>query len=220
MHRTRHAFDHVRSHVRSLWTVIALQSAIVFALAWGWSQAPRQLTVHVPPDLRAGAVLAIDEVPPPNVYAFAYYLFQQLNRWPDDGAKDYDRAITRLAAYLTPKFEAFLRADVQQKATQGELSFRVRGIQEVPGHAYTESRVELLPNATWLVWLDVELAESVKGMTVKHTAIRYPLRIIHHAVDWEANPWGLVLDGYAADGPTRLSPAELKEPFVRPSHAR
>jgi len=32
-------------------------------LWFGWSQAPKQLTVHVPPDLRSGATLAIDEVP-------------------------------------------------------------------------------------------------------------------------------------------------------------
>ena len=48
-------------------------------------------------------------------------------------------------------------------------------------------------------------------MTVKKTAIRYPLRVVRHAVDLEANPWGLALDGFAAEGPRRLSEAELIE---------
>jgi hypothetical protein len=48
-------------------------------------------------------------------------------------------------------------------------------------------------------------------MTVKRTAIRYPLRVVRHAVDLEANPWGLALDGFGGDGPHRLSAAELAE---------
>ena len=93
MGRYRHEIDNVRSHVRSLWIVIALLSLIIAGLGVGWGQAPRRITVHLPPDLRAGADLAIDTVPPANVYAFAYYIFQQLNRWPDDGAQDCGRAI-------------------------------------------------------------------------------------------------------------------------------
>ena len=219
MGRYRQEIDNVRAHVRSLAWVIGLQALIIVGLWFGWSQAPRQITVHLPPDLRAGASLAINEVPTANVYAFAYYIFQQLNRWPEDGAEDCGRAIFRVSAYLTPKYRAELIAEMNQKAHQGELSYRVRGIQEYPGHAYTEVRVEVLNRDTWIVWLDLDLFESVKGMTVKQTAIRYPLRIVRQAVDLEANPWGLALDGYAPTGPQRLSEAELKRPFTGSPHA-
>ena len=93
MRRYRTEIDNVRAHLRSLWVVIGLQFVVILALWFGWSQAPKQLTVHVPPDLRSGATLAVNEVPAANVYAFAYYIFQQLNRWPNDGAKDYGKAI-------------------------------------------------------------------------------------------------------------------------------
>ena len=219
MGRYRHEIDNVRSHVRSLWIVIGLLSLIIAGLGVGWGQAPRRITVHLPPDLRAGADLAIDTVPPANVYAFAYYIFQQLNRWPDDGALDCGRAIFRVAAYLTPQFRAFLIAEMEQKARQGELSYRVRGVQEVAGRAYVEGRVQILGRDAWIVWLDLELIESVKGMTVKATAIRYPLRIVRQAVDLEANPWGLALDGYGPGGPQRLNEADLKLPFEGPPHA-
>ena len=89
MRRYRLEIDNVRAHLRSLWIVIGLQGLIILALWVGWSQAPKQLRVYVPPDLRSGAVLAAEEVPPANVYAFAFYIFQQLNRWPDNGATDY-----------------------------------------------------------------------------------------------------------------------------------
>jgi hypothetical protein len=94
MRRYRHEIDNVRAHLRSLWTVIGLEALIILALWYGWSQAPKALTVHVPPDLRSGATLTVEEVPPANVYSFAFYIFQQLNRWPEDGARDYGSAIS------------------------------------------------------------------------------------------------------------------------------
>lgn len=209
MRRYRFEVDNVRAHLRSLWAVIGIQALVIAALWFGWSQAPAQLTVHIPPDLRSGAVLAVDEVSPANVYAFAFYIFQQLNRWPEDGARDYGQAIFRVSPYLTPRYRADLLTELEQKGRQGELSYRVRGMQEIPGHGYEERRVDVLGGASWVVWLDLDLLESVKGMTVKRTAIRYPLRVVRHAIDLEANPWGLALDGYGADRPRRLTGAEL-----------
>ena len=100
-------------------------------------------------------------------------------------------------------------ADLEQKGRQGELASRVRGVHEIAGHGYEERRVDVLAPGVWVVWLDLELAESVKGMTVKKTVIRYPLRVVSLAVDPEANPWGLALDGFASDGPRRLEAPEV-----------
>ena len=65
MRRYRYEIDNVRAHPRSLWAVIAIQVVIIAALWFGWSRAPERLTVHIPPDLRSGATLAVDEVSPP-----------------------------------------------------------------------------------------------------------------------------------------------------------
>ena len=154
---------------------------------------------------------AVNEVPAANVYAFAFYIFQQLNRWPEDGAKDYGKAIFRISPYVTPRYRAELLADLELKGRQGELTYRVRGVHEIAGHGYEERRVDVLAPGVWVVWLDLDLFESVKGMTVKKTAIRYPLRVVSLNVDPEANPWGLALDGFASAGPQRLSEAELHE---------
>ena len=174
MRRYRHEIDNVRAHLRSLWAVIGLEALIILALWYGWSQAPKALTVHVPPDLRSGATLTVEEVPPANVYSFAFYIFQQLNRWPEDGGKDYGRAIFRVSPYLTPKYRAELLADLELKGRKGELAYRVRGVQEIPGHGFEERRIDILDDDVWVVWLDLDLFESVKGMTVKKTAIRDP----------------------------------------------
>ena len=204
MRRYRNEIDNVRAHLRSLWAVIAIQVVIITGLWVGWAWAPDRLTVHIPPDLRSGAVLSVSDISPANVYAFSFYIFQQLNRWSQDGAKDYGHAIFRVAPYLTPRFRAELISDLEQKGRQGELAYRVRGVQEVPGESYEERRVDVIDDGAWVVWLDLDLQESVKGMTVKHTAIRYPLRVVRYAVDLEANPWGLALDGFHGDGPRRL----------------
>ena len=211
MRRYRYEIDNVRAHLRSLWIIIAVQVVVILALWFGWSQSPRHLTVNVPPDLRSGATQTIDEVPPANVYAFAFYIFQQLNHWSEDGAQDYGKAIFRISPYVTPRYRAELIADMELKGKQGELAYRVRGVQEVPGHGYEERRVDVLASGVWVVWLDIDLFESVKGMTVKKTSIRYPLRVVRLAVDPEANPWGLALDGFAATGPRRLNEAELAD---------
>ncbi len=216
MRRYRLEIDNVRAHVRSLWGVIGMQGLIILALWLGWSQAPHHLRIHIPPDLRSGAVLGTEEVPAANVYAFAFYIFQQLNRWPDNGAEDYGQAIFRIAAYLTPRYRSDLVADMELKARRGELAYRVRGVQEVPGHGYEERRVDILASGVWIVWLDLDLLESVKGMTVKRTTIRYPLRVVRQAVDPETNPWGLALDGYAGEGPQRLGDVERTTPDESP----
>jgi integrating conjugative element protein (TIGR03746 family) len=208
MQRYRYEIDNVRSHLRSLWAVIGLLLLVILALWIGWMRMPANITVHIPPDLRSGSVMALDEVPPANVYAFTFYIFQQLNRWPDDGAEDYGKAIFRIAPYLTPGFRNKLITDMETKGKQGELAHRVRSLQAIPDHGYEERRVDVLSKDVWVVWLDLELRESVKGMTVKQTSIRYPIRVVRYSVDAEANPWGLALDGFAADGPRRLSEDE------------
>ena len=204
MRRYRYEIDNVRSHLRSLWLVIALQALIIVGLWFAWMRIPGHLTVHIPPDLRSGAVMSLDEVPPANVYTFAFYILQQLNRWPTNGSTEYGKAIFRVSAYLTPRFREALIDDMQQKARGGELAHRSRHLQAVVDAGYAANRVEILSADQWVIHLDLDLIEHVQGMTVKHTRIRYPIRVVRYPVDAEANPWGLALDGYAGDGPQRI----------------
>ena len=160
--------------------------------------------MHIPPDLSSGANLAFEEIPHANIYTFAFYILQQLNRWPENGAQDYGTAIFQTSAYLTPEFREALIRDMHDKSRVGELMHRVRGLQAIPGQGFSKRRVDIVSDKEWRVWLDLELSESVKGMTVKHTRIRYPVRVVRYAVDAESNPWGLALAGYAGTGPSRI----------------
>ena len=190
---------------KTLVLVIVLQALLCALALWGWNSAPRKLTVHVPPDLRNGAHIRLGEVPPANVYAFAFYVWQQVNRWSQDGEKDYGLAIFKTAPYLTPECRETLQRDMNKKASAGELSMRVRALMELTGRVYEEARVTPLGNATWRVLLDTEVIETVRGVPVKSVYVRYPLRVVQFDGDRDANPFGLAIDCWPHDEvPTRI----------------
>ncbi len=189
--------------------VIAGLVIVASGLYMGWRAAPTDIDLHYPPDLRNGATQKLGEVPPANVYAFAHYIFQQINYWPEDGTQDYGKAVFRFAAYLTPQYRQQLLEDLKERGKAGELQ-RTRTMAEIPGHGYAENRVDILGNGSWIVWLDLQMTETVNGVPVKQAALRYPLHVVRYDVSRETNPYGLALDGYSDEGPRRLTIDELK----------
>ena len=188
--------------------MVGIEALLILILGIGLMRAPSTLTIHIPPDLKTGAMVQPDAPLPANVYAFAVYIFQQLYRWPTDGATDFSNSIYALSGYLTPTYREALISDLESKAKRGELAGRERGMQELPGHGFSEERVRILQDGVWVVVVDMELLETVKGMSVKRKAIRYPLRVVRYDIDRETNPWGLALDGFASTGPTALDVGE------------
>jgi integrating conjugative element protein (TIGR03746 family) len=205
--RYRSENENLRDHIRTLRGVTVAELVLILALGYGWYRAPADLRVHLPPDLRAGAVVRPEAPQPENVYAFARTLFQGLNYWPDDGQTDYGQAIFQASYYLTPRYREALHADLDFRARQGELAGRVRSVQEIPGHGYEEGRVRVLGNGVWVVDLDFRVHEWVRGTRIKTVEVTYPLRVVRFDTDPTRNPWGLALDGYDGDGPHRLTDA-------------
>ncbi len=150
---------------------------VALVMGGGWWSAPRDLTIHVPPDLRSGSTRKWWEVPPESVYAFTFYVFQTLNRWPTNGEEDYARNLHTLSPYLTPSCQAFLRADYDYRRSTGELRQRVRGIYEIPGRGYGDdptARVRTVSDRDWVVTLDITADEYYGAEQVKRALVRYP----------------------------------------------
>jgi integrating conjugative element protein (TIGR03746 family) len=206
MSQFKHALAARDAHIITLRLVIGLMLLIVAALWYGWQSAPRHLTVHNPPDLRAGSTRPWWEIPPGQVYAFSFYIFQQLNRWPVNGEEDYLRNLTSLTAYLTPACHAQLEQDLRQRRDMGELRDRVRGVYEIPGRGFHHRRVQILDRDRWTVTLDLTVDEYYRAEPVKRALVRYPLSVVRYDVDAETNPWGLALDCFA-DQPQKLEAA-------------
>jgi len=177
-------------------------------------QAKEDQLFRVPPDLRQGATMRANDVAPPTVFSFTYYILQQLHNWPNSGDKDFPARIYYLQAFLTPQFRDTLESELNEKSKAGELRMRVRKIQEVYGRGYSEARVEIESDDSWLVWIDVEIAETLHGKPVKTVYVQYPLRVVRYDVDPEKNPWGLAIANYAGE-PKRLSNEDIKQPFTR-----
>ncbi|MFT0546162.1 PFL_4703 family integrating conjugative element protein [Allopusillimonas ginsengisoli] len=207
MSRFKNEVAHLQAHIKTLriGTVALLLVALV--MGGGWWSAPRDLTIHVPPDLRSGSTRKWWEVPPESVYAFTFYVFQQLNRWPTNGEEDYARNLHVLSPYLTPSCRAFLRTDFEYRRSTGELRQRVRGVYEIPGRGYGENpsaRVRVISDDDWIVTLDLSADEYHGSEQVKRALVRYPIKVARADVDPATNPFGLVLDCYDS-APQRIT---------------
>jgi integrating conjugative element protein (TIGR03746 family) len=207
MSRFKTEVAHLHAHVNTLRFGAGALVVVAFVCALGWWHAPRDLTIHVPPDLRTGSVRKWWDVPPESVYAFTFYVFQAIQRWPADGEEDYPRNIRALSAYLTPACKAFLERDFAARRDNGELHQRTRGIYEIPGRGYADSpaaRVKVISDRDWLVTLDVTAEEYYGAEKVKLALIRYPIQVLRLDVDPKKNPFGLALDCYGSS-PQRIT---------------
>lgn len=196
------------------WTIGVLGAVALMSLI-GWRTRDTHLTMHIPPDLTNGATLKVGgkpDVPPPNVYTFGFYVWQQINNWQRDGNKDYGQQIYDYQWYITPACRQQLEADMRNKSDAAELIGRTRTIMEIAGQGFTPNRVITQGGDTWTVIADVMLNETIKGMAVKTTYIRYPLRVVRYDVNMDKNPWGLAIDCFGNRRPERLDVANIKVP--------
>jgi len=217
MSRFKNEVMHLRSHIKTLRIGAVALLLMVLVMGAGWWSAPRNLTIHVPPDLRSGSTRKWWDVPPESVYAFTFYVFQQLNHWPNNGEEDYARNLHTLSAYFTPACRSFLQADYEYRRNAGELRQRVRGVYEIPGRGYGDNpsaRVRVLSNNDWIVTLDVSADEYHGAEQVKRVLVCYPIKVVRADVDPARNPFGLMLDCY--DGtPQRIEVPTVETPARR-----
>ncbi|MFK1566849.1 PFL_4703 family integrating conjugative element protein [Pseudomonas aeruginosa] len=214
MSRFRNEVLHLQAHVKTLRLGVGALFVVALVMGAGWWSAPRDLTIHVPPDLRSGSTRKWWQVPPESVYAFTFYVFQQLNRWPTDGEKDYERNLFALSPYFTPSCQAFLKADFETRRNQGELRQRVRGVYEIPGRGYGDNpgaRVRAVSDNDWVVTLDLSADEYYGAEQIKRALVRYPVKVARADVDPSKNPFGLVLDCYEG-APQRIEMPTTEAP--------
>lgn len=190
-------------------TIAVVIVAALGALGMYFAHAmPKNVDLHIAPNMNAGDTVRLDNgqspVPEVNVYGFAYYVWQQVNRWQDDGSTDYGKQIYRFQSYITPRCRAQLQDDMDRRQRANELRSRTRQITEIPGFGYTERRVVADGPSAWTVLLDMQLMETFRGQSIKDTFIRYPIRVVRYDVDRQRNPWRLAVDCYGSHRPARL----------------
>lgn len=208
MAKIKKALDGRDAHITTLRVVIGALVLALFFTVHGWSGAPDRIKIDIPPDLRSGSTRGIDERHPFNIYAFGYYIFQQLNNWPVDGKDDYKERIRQLSCYITPEYKAWLERDYDRRIKKHELT-RTRAAQEMPERPYSPKRVYTESGDSWVSYYDLNIKENFRGETIKDIFVRFPIRVVRWDVNPECNMWGLALDGYYKN-PSRLE-GHLKE---------
>lgn len=198
----RSEHENLKSHINSLRGFIFLLFMIIAGL-WVMTQHhAKTQKVSIPPDLRSGAIVELNKSHPANVFAFTAYIFQTLNDWPTNGATEYGQKIYKLQSYLSKTHMQDLLDDVDSKGRRGELEARARTVKLLA--SYDEDHVDITSDNSWVVWLDYEVIEHMKGLEIKRVSVRYPIKVIS-TDPTDGNPWGLLLDGYSK------APFDLKE---------
>lgn len=198
----QNVLENARLSIQILMLSLVLSFILNLLLIFGWHSAQTKIEVHLPPQIPAdGLTLTANQYPPATIYSFAYYIWQSINNWPINGAQDYKQTIQQFSPYITPSFKSFLIHDYNDRFNQGEIQDRIRTLQGIDGSAFTVADVESMGHDTWLVHLHLRLSEhmNINGNQVKDTAIDYVIRVVRYQIDAKANPWGLALDGFAAD---------------------
>jgi integrating conjugative element protein (TIGR03746 family) len=220
MNSVRNKLIAATEHIKTLRVLLCVFLLCIIALWLRNGSLQESRRIYIPPDLTQGAIVQFDNVPPPVVYTFSSYIFQQLNRWKEDGEDDYQSQIFKLQGYLTPSCIAFLTEDMNTKSQLGELRSRVRMIEESSNDGYTRQRVLIETPQSWIVWLDFNIRETISGHPVKNIHARYQLRVVKFDVDKEVNPWGLAIACDDNTTPVLLTDKALEQPFRQQENMR
>ena len=189
--------DRVRSHrsellyTRLLAVVLGLWALTASA---GWLGASANVRIAIPPQLPYGGTFQAGVQQPWQVFNFAGYIWQQYNTWPEDGERDAAANLQRLAAFFTAAARAGLDDDLRARQRRGEMAGRIRNVR--PVGLYRPELVRPDPGwggDSWWVQLDLEVQESLHGVSVRTGTFRYQLRVVAADLDPERNPWGLLI---------------------------
>jgi integrating conjugative element protein (TIGR03746 family) len=200
--RFQNVLENARLAIQVLVLGLLLSFIINLLLIFGWHSAQEKIVVHLPPEIPvSGLNLKANAYPSAYIYSFAFYIWQSINNWPNNGVQDYQKSIDTYSPFLTPRFKQFLIRDYNRRINEGEIQDRVRTLQGVDGSSFSISDVKDIGHSTWLVHLHMRLTEhmNINGNQVKDVAIDYVLRVVRYQIDARSNPWGLALDGFAQD---------------------
>lgn len=204
--RFQHALANAWLSIKILWIALGALVLINLALIIGWHQAQKSIRVYIPPQIPvSGITQSASHIPLSSIYSFAFYIWQGINYWPENGLTDYKKNIDQFSPFLTPKFKQALLRDVQERQAHGELQDRLRHLQGANGSTFEVKDIESLGHDTWIVHLHMRLSEhmNMNGNAVKDVVLNYSLRVVCYDINPQKNPWGLALDGFV-ENPERI----------------
>lgn len=199
-----------KSHINTLRFVIGVLaillmiSGIVSTISLA---EPEQQRISLPPELRFGAEITTGEIHAWEIYNFAGAVYQKINLWRKNGAKDYVQNIKSYRALITQNYLATKYDNYQYRLKRGELEKRTRFVAPLGSYAvdggcgvYSDECVVSLGSGRWKVWIDVQIKEYQLSQRtdapyeIQNIALRIPFLIVAEDDDPQYNPWGLKID--------------------------
>ena len=191
----------VYSHILTLRGVGVGLTFIILMTLFAMSKMPDDILLHNAPNLESGSTRKIKEIPQYSLYSTAYYLWQQINT-TDDLSKGYKFNVeVRYQNYLAPEFaNQLMFIHERDKADKLGIS---RELKEVEAASWSDDRVFQLTPDKWVVYIDADITERLKGQLVRNVKVRYPLIIERADFNPTTNPTGMKIVGYYTN-PSRL----------------
>ncbi len=189
--RARNALDRSDARVKD-WQLIS--GVLLFILiAQMVISAVRQndITVHIPPDLSAGAQFDSNTIPKPNVYLFASEVVRSINYWKTNGDKEMPDNLNRYACYISENVKSEQIALHALRVSDGQSANRTRRLSEITDLKDVEGSVSSVGAGIWDVDLDLRLIESLEGTQVKDHALRYRVRVAADNSGSVCNPFNM-----------------------------
>lgn len=166
---------------------------LLFISIAGTLYAMKTIKVQVDPGLSSTKKYQRGETDEAYVYAFTNGLIQSLFTWKDDGQTDYEQNIENLKNFMTPGCYESVQDDLKFRSTHGELRKRVRlmvPIQFASGH----EQVKHDPPSKWMVRVQYDMEESVRGVTIKKGRYYWDVPVIRDSSKKHLNRFELSID--------------------------
>ena len=189
------------AHITTLRIACAVLVVLLMFAVVGWALSSRTHRLSLPPLLEYAPSLQTGEIQPWEVYNFAGYIWQFLNRCESNCETELPQRQIKMGSFITPQFASTL--DRSRAARASELRDRTRYILPLEG-GWSPTLATTMSKGRWRVTLDVLLVEKLRAVEVKRVPIRYSIVVEQRRIDPEYNPWGLYLAGFASP-PSRIT---------------
>lgn len=154
------------------------------------------LSITVPPDLRAGALIKPGTKQPEDVFAFTATVFQSLQNWRKNGIEDYPENIDKSAPFITNDFRNALLRDLERKKKDGELLGITRQLALPAEYMFEINTIRVINSNEWVVKMPLEVKEYVDGQLVKDIEVLYSLVVRRVRTDVARNAHQIAIDRF------------------------
>ena len=191
-----------------LLTNMMLVGLCIFALH-GLINMPKNLTLYVPPSIPAsGLTTKVGEVPDTTVYSFAFYVWQSMQTWLNDGEKDYPNNLKNYSQYLTDDFRNELMMESKALDSNGLLMNHQQTTFNADESGFKPEDVQFVGHNTWYVHLvmrtvnrvatdDKDNGSFATSHIVRDATTSYVFKVIQTDEVAPQNHWQLQLAGFA-----------------------